>query len=93
MKKGLLDHIDGVKTPDDESVESVELWKVNDLNAFAIVASSISPNLQSMVRGASTAAQVWEILIKKILRNSVHNRVEKCRKLHEFKMKKDTDLM
>nr|CCA18129.1 AlNc14C45G3685 [Albugo laibachii Nc14] len=39
MKKGLLDHIDGVNALYDENVA---LWKVNDSTAFAIVASSIT---------------------------------------------------
>ena len=46
-----------------------------------------------MVRGASTAAQVWEILRNFFLRNSVHKRVGNRPKLHELKMKKGTDLM
>nr|CCA23134.1 AlNc14C182G8236 [Albugo laibachii Nc14] len=92
MKIGLLDHLDGLKTPNSED-SAAEMWKVNDMKAFAVVASSISPNLQSMARGANTAAEVWETLHYFLLQNSVHNRIQNRRKLHEFKMQKGGNIM
>nr|CCA19021.1 putative polyprotein [Albugo laibachii Nc14] len=92
MKKGLLDHLDELKTPNSED-SAAELWKVNDLKAFAIVASSIIPDLQSMARGGNTAAEVSETLRNFFLRNSVHNRIQNRRKLHEFKMRKGGNIL
>nr|CCA17199.1 putative polyprotein [Albugo laibachii Nc14] len=92
MRKGLLNHINPVKTPsEDESNASNS--KVNDMKAFAINSTMISPNLQSMVTSACSAAQSWDILKKFFLRRSLHNIIQKKRELHEFKMKKGGSVM
>lgn len=87
MRKGLLDHIEPVKTPSEDD-SNAGIWKINDMKAFAIISTMISPNLQSMVRSACSAAQAWDILKNFFLRRSLHNRIQKKRELHEFKMKK-----
>nr|CCA21484.1 AlNc14C124G6759 [Albugo laibachii Nc14] len=46
-----------------------------------------------MARGANTAAEVWESLRNFFLRDSVHNRIQNRRKLHEFKMQKGGNIM
>nr|CCA28032.1 putative polyprotein [Albugo laibachii Nc14] len=87
MRKGLLDHIDMVKTPGEDDSNAAD-WKVNDMKAFAIVSTMIRPNLQSMFRSAFGATQAWDILNNFFLRRSLHNRIQKKRELHDFKMRK-----
>ena len=91
-KKSLMDHVDAAKAPSDADPRAAE-WKVNDLKAFAIVVTLVSPNLQSMVRNASSTAEAWEILKNFFIRRSIHNRVQMRRQLHEFKMVKGSSLM
>ena len=52
IEKGLLDHIDATKTPIADN-QVPELWRVNDLMAFAIISMSIGINLQSLFRNAT----------------------------------------
>nr|CCA15710.1 AlNc14C14G1627 [Albugo laibachii Nc14] len=61
MRKGLLGHIDPGKTPSEDDSNAAN-GKVNDMKAFAIISTMISPNLQSMVRSACSTAQAWDIL-------------------------------
>ena len=91
-KKGLLDHLDAAKAPS-EADPGAAGWKVNDMKAYAIVTTMISPSFQSMVRSASSAAQAWEILKNFFLRRSIHNRVQMRRQVHEFKMEKGSNVM
>ena len=77
MRKGLLDHIDLVKTPSEDD-SNAGIWKINDMKAFAIISTMMSPNLQSMVRSACNTAQEWDIL-ENFLRRSLHNRIQKKR--------------
>ena len=60
-KKGLLEHIDATKAPSEGDDAYASEWKVNDMKAFAIVCTMITPSLQSMVRNAGTTAEAWEI--------------------------------
>uniref|UniRef100_A0AAV1U517 Polyprotein n=1 Tax=Peronospora matthiolae TaxID=2874970 RepID=A0AAV1U517_9STRA len=91
-KKGLLEHLDAMKAPE-EGDASASTWKVNDMKAFAIVSTMISTNLQSMVRTAETTAKAWDILKTFFLRQSMHNRVQLRRQLHEFKLAKGGSIM
>ena len=91
-KKGLLEHLDAMKAPE-EGDATASTWKVNDMKAFAIVSTMISTNLQSMVRTAKTTAEAWDILKNFFLRQSMHNRVQLRRQLHEFKLAKGGSIM
>ena len=53
----------------------------------------INPSLQSMVRIAATTAEAWGILKSFFLRRSIHNRVQRRRQLHKFKMQKGASVM
>uniref|UniRef100_A0AAV1UMZ6 Polyprotein n=1 Tax=Peronospora matthiolae TaxID=2874970 RepID=A0AAV1UMZ6_9STRA len=86
-KKGLLKHLDAMKALE-EGDSSASTWKVNDMKAFAIVATVISTNLKPMVRTAETTAEAWDILKTFLLRQSVHNRVQLRWQIHEFKVTK-----
>uniref|UniRef100_A0AAV1T807 Polyprotein n=1 Tax=Peronospora matthiolae TaxID=2874970 RepID=A0AAV1T807_9STRA len=63
------------------------------MKAFAIVAPMVSTNLQSMVRLAKSTAEAWDILKNFFLRQSMHNRVQLRRQLHEFKLAKGGSIM
>ena len=89
-KRGLLEHIDATKAPEEGSSA---IWKIEDMKAFAIVCTTICPSFQSMVRTAQSTAQAWEILKTLFLRQSIHNRVQMQRQLHEFKMQKGGNMM
>ena len=91
-KKGLLEHLDAMKAPE-EGDAAASTWKVNDMKAFAIVSTMISINLQSMVRTAKSTAEAWNILKTFFLRQSMHNRVQLRRQLHEFKLAKGGSIM
>ena len=86
-KEGLLEHLDAMKAPD-EGESSASTWKFNDMKAFAIVTMMISTNLQPVVRLAKSTAEAWDILKNIFLRQSMHNRVQLRRQLHEFKLSK-----
>nr|CCA17332.1 putative polyprotein [Albugo laibachii Nc14] len=92
MKKGLLDHIDAIKTPIVDN-QVPELWRVNDLKAFAIILMSIGINLQSSIRNPRTASEVCNILQSFHLRRNIHNRVQKKKELLQFKLVKNGDIM
>ena len=88
-KKNLHDHIDVMKLPR----EMDEEWKVKDVKAFAIIATMVSPNFQTMIRSATSAAEAWEILKNFFVRRNTHNRVQMRRKIHEFKMGKGSNIL
>ena len=60
-KENLHEHLDSLKTRSEEDLDAAA-WKVRDIKAFAIIATMISPNFQSMIRTASSAAEAWNIL-------------------------------
>uniref|UniRef100_A0AAV1TC67 CCHC-type domain-containing protein n=1 Tax=Peronospora matthiolae TaxID=2874970 RepID=A0AAV1TC67_9STRA len=91
-KKGSLEHLDAMKAPE-EGDTSASTWKVNDMKAFAIVSTMISTNLQSMVRTTETTAEAWDTLKTFFLRQSMHNRVQLQRQLHESKLIKRGSIM
>ena len=76
-----------MKAPEEGDI-SASTWKVNDMKDFAIVTTMTSTNLQSMVRLANYTAEAWDILKNIFLRQSMHNRVQLRRQLHEFKLSK-----
>ena len=92
IKKGLLDHIDATKVPIAEN-QVHESWRVNDLKAFAIISMSIGNSFQSLIRNARTASEVWEILQSFHLRRNIHNRVQRKKELHQFKLVKNGNIM
>lgn len=63
------------------------------MKAFAIISTMINLNFQSMGRSACKTAQAWGILKNFFLRRSFHNKIQKQRELHEFKMKKCGNVM
>jgi hypothetical protein len=91
-KKNLVDHLDGTKAPDEADARSAQ-WKVDDVKAFAIVAMSLSPNFQTMVRSSPNAAHAWMVLNQFFVRRNTHNRVQLRRKLHEFKMQRGSNVI
>nr|CCA24687.1 putative polyprotein [Albugo laibachii Nc14]CCA26369.1 putative polyprotein [Albugo laibachii Nc14] len=54
---------------------------------------SIGVNPQSLIRNASTASKAWEILRSFHLRRNIHNRIQKKKELHQFKLVKNGDIM
>nr|CCA27191.1 putative polyprotein [Albugo laibachii Nc14] len=90
MRKGLIDHIDSAKIPQMDH-PCFETWKVNDMKAYAIISMSIS--IQSLIRSAATASEVWQILHNFHLRRNIHNRVQKKKELYEFKLGKGGNVM
>ena len=91
-KKNLLVHLDATKAPQ-EGDPMLGTWQVNDMKAFAIVSTMIDVRYQSMVRNCQTAAEAWMTLKNFFVRQSVHNRVQVRRQLHEFKMAKGSNIM
>lgn len=55
-KKNLREHLDSMKTPSEEDLNAAA-WKVREIKACAIIVTMISPNYQSMIRTASSAAE------------------------------------
>ena len=92
-RKNLLGHIDGSKPPPANDAAALLEWKASDMKAFAILATMLSQQYQTMIRTARTANHVREILQQFFVKNSLHNRVSLRRRLHEFKMDKGDNLM
>nr|CCA25906.1 AlNc14C331G10692 [Albugo laibachii Nc14] len=71
-KKNRYGHIDAMKIPNEADPEN-ETFEVNDVKVFAIIATMISPQFQSLVRSAT------------VLRNT-NNRIQMRRQVHNFRM-------
>ena len=86
-RKNLHGHIDALKIPN-EGDPAIEMGKVNDVKAFAIIATMISPKFQSLIRSATSTAEAWEILKNLFVRRNTHNCIQIRRQVHECKMGK-----
>ncbi|GMF66381.1 unnamed protein product [Phytophthora lilii] len=77
----------------DKSV-GVEVSRVLEQTlALAVVAKMLSPTYQSMIREASTALEAWEALKAFFVKQSLHNRVQLRKKLHEFTLGSGEELI
>ena len=54
-RKNLLGHIDGSKPPPANDAAALLEWKASDMKAFAILATMLSQQYQTMIRTAGTA--------------------------------------
>ena len=60
-------------------------WKVKDKKTFAIIATMLSVNLQTMIRSAISSDKVWEIFNNIFLQQNTHNWIQMRRKVHDLK--------
>jgi hypothetical protein len=90
-RKGLLGHI--TFKLDDAARRNTTEWEGDDLKALALIAWMLSPVYQSMVREARSALEAWEILRAFFVKQSLHNRVQLRKQLHEFTMSNGENLM
>ncbi|KAE9035953.1 hypothetical protein PR002_g7311 [Phytophthora rubi] len=79
--------------PENAVRRGTEEWKAADMKALAVVAKMLSPTYQSMVREAASALEAWEILRAFFVKQSLHNRVQLRKQLHEFTLSSGGDLM
>ncbi|GMF82113.1 unnamed protein product [Phytophthora fragariaefolia] len=91
-RKELQDHVAAMK-PEDAVRRGTEEWKAADMKALAVVAKMLSPTYQSIVREAASALEAWEILRAFFVKQSLHNRVQLRKQLHEFTLSSGGDLM
>ncbi|KAE9350619.1 hypothetical protein PF008_g6345 [Phytophthora fragariae] len=91
-RKGLQDHVAAMKL-ENAVRRGTEEWKAADMKALAVVAKMLSPTYQSMVREAASALEAWEILRAFFVKQSLHNRVQLRKQLHEFTLSSGGDLM
>lgn len=89
-RKDLLDHLE-VKPED--AVNAPAQWKAADVKALAVVSKLLSPTYQMMVREANSAWEAWQILRAFFMKQSLHNRVQLRKQLHEFAMASGGSLM
>ncbi|DAZ97294.1 TPA: hypothetical protein N0F65_009827 [Lagenidium giganteum] len=96
-KKGLLHHIE---PPSSQKVDANGMpivpgdaqWKSADIKALANIARSMSPNLQAMVRSATTAYEAWTTLKTFFMKTNLHNKIRLRKELHEFRLSQGGDL-
>ncbi|OWY92235.1 Integrase, catalytic core protein, partial [Phytophthora megakarya] len=81
-RKGLLAHVQVVKDP----TAMTEVWLLNDMKAFGLIAQGVSVEHHTKIRSATSAMQVWNTLLEFYKRTTMHNRVTMTRQLHEFKI-------
>lgn len=60
-RKKFHGHIDAMKIPI-EADSAIEMWKVNDVKAFAIIATMLRPKLQSLICSATSTDETCENL-------------------------------
>ncbi|GMF66182.1 unnamed protein product [Phytophthora lilii] len=92
-RKGLQDHVVAAMKPEEAVLRKTNEWKVADMKALAVVAKMLSPTYQSMIREASTALEAWESLKAFFVKQSLHNRVQLRKQLHEFTLGSGENLM
>ena len=90
-RKELLDHVS--LKPEQAMVRETAEWKAADVKALAILTRLLSPTYQSLIREAKSAAEAWETLREFCMRQSLHNRIQLRRQLHEFRMATGDNLM
>ncbi|KAE8966726.1 hypothetical protein PR001_g28311 [Phytophthora rubi] len=91
-RKGLQGYIAAMK-PEDAARRETQEWKAADTKALVVVAKMLSPTYQSMIRDASTAYEAWETLHGFFVKQTLHNRVQLRKQLHEFTLGAREDLM
>lgn len=79
--------------PEDAAPRETEEWKAADMKALAVVAKMLSPTYQSMIRDAASALEAWETLRAFFVKQTLHNRVQLRKKLHDFALGAGEDLM
>ncbi|KAE8994957.1 hypothetical protein PR003_g9833 [Phytophthora rubi] len=79
--------------PEDAARRETEEWKAADMKALAVVAKMLSPTYQSMIRDAVSAHEAWETLRMFFVKQTLHNRVQLRKQLHEFALGAGEDLM
>ncbi|KAJ0391126.1 hypothetical protein P43SY_011278 [Pythium insidiosum] len=79
----LLDHI-AIKPED--AAHATPQWKVADVKALAVLSKLLSPTYQCMIREANSAWEAWTTLREFFVKQSLHNRVQLRKQLHEFTM-------
>jgi hypothetical protein len=92
-RKEFSQHITVAVKPEEIALRETPQWKVNDLKAFAILSKRMDPTYQSMVRDAASTLEACEILRAFFVKQSVHNRVQLRKQLHEFSMSPGLNLM
>ncbi|KAJ0391403.1 hypothetical protein P43SY_010543 [Pythium insidiosum] len=90
-RKELLDHI--FVKPEDAARRETDQWKVADVKALAVISKMLSPTYQSMVRESTSALEAWETLRVFFVKQSLHNRVQLRKELHEFTMADGGNIM
>ncbi|KAJ0412135.1 hypothetical protein ATCC90586_004055 [Pythium insidiosum] len=90
-RKELLDHI--FVKPEDAARRETDQWKVADVKALAVISKMLSPTYQSMVRESTSALEAWETLRAFFVKQSLHNRVQLRKELHEFTMADGGNIM
>ncbi|KAE9179886.1 hypothetical protein PF004_g25007 [Phytophthora fragariae] len=91
-RNGLQVHIAAIK-PEDAARRETEEWKAADMKPLAVVAKMLSPTYQSMIRDAASAHEAWETLRMFFVKQTLHNRVQLRKQLHEFALGAGEDLM
>ncbi|CEG48566.1 polyprotein [Plasmopara halstedii] len=74
--------------PENVARHEMEEWK-----AMVIVARILSPTYQSMIRGAGSAYDTWEMLRAFFVKQSLHKRAQLRKELHVFSLGTGGDLM
>lgn len=90
-RKELLHHI--TIKPGDAARQEAEDWRVAGMKDLVVAEKMLSPTYQSMIRDARSAFETCETLHQFFAKQSMHNRVQIRKQLHEFSMGAGENIM